>query len=272
MARRSETPPAEGEPAAGARAILRVLNVLTALAVHPAGLSLAELTTRMGVPKASLFRILHTLRQAGYLEQGGGAVRLGAHAFALARMIGEVAPASPFPDCARPVLEWLAEHSGETVMLGVLDKGGDDVAYVTVLESAQPIRFAVGVGDTRPLYSAAAGQAMLAFLPDAARQAYLARADFVAFTPATRDAASLPARLESARQLGVARDDGGRVAGASGMASPVFDAAGVVCAAVSVAGPSERMGQSADRLIPLVREAGLRISRILGFAGAYPAD
>lgn len=258
------------EQAPGARAVLRVLGVLCELAAHPAGMPLVDLAERLDVPKASLHRILRTLRQAGYLTLAEGVFRLGPEARGLARMIGEACPPLPFPDCLRPALDWLAVETGETVMLGLPDEALDDIGYAVVIESAHPIRFGVAAGDRRPLYCAASGQAVLAFLPEAARRAYLARTDFVAFTPLTLDGARLEAAWASIRREGYACDVGGRVEGASGVASPVFDADGRVCAAISVAGPVDRIAASLAHMGDRCRRAGERASRILGFRGDYP--
>ena len=62
----------------------------------------------------------------------------------------------------------------------------------------------------------------------------------------------------------------GKVAGASGIASPVFGRHGEVLGAVSVAGPSERIAAERRRLEPLVKAAGEQISRLCGFGEAYP--
>ena len=265
MAAKQDAPEGEnGAPAAVGRAILRVLNVLAELAARPAGMTLAQLTVSLDVPKASLFRILQTLRQAGYLVQDEGTFRLGEHSFLLSRLIGEIAPRSSFPDCARPVLNWLAAETGETAMLAQLAKDGAEIVYLAVAESARPIRFAVGEGDTRPLYCAAAGQAMLAFLPEERRRGYLANADFTPFTPLTCDAAQLARRLDEIRRTGVAIDRGGRVEGASGIACPVFDSAGQVWAAIAIAGPSDRIEAGRDPIAALARRGAERVSRLLG--------
>ena len=50
------------------------------------------------------------------------------------------------------------------------------------IESEKPLRFAVSIGNRRPLYCTAAGKAMLAFLPKQAQCKYLAETKFVKFT------------------------------------------------------------------------------------------
>jgi DNA-binding IclR family transcriptional regulator len=267
----SSGPSSNGPEAdAGPRAILRVPEVLMALAAKPAGSSLAELSPALGVPKTSLHRLLRTLERGGYLTSQGGIYRLGPTSFHLASLIGRSAPASAFPASAHPTIEWLARETLETVMLGVLSGDEPEVLYVDVIDSEAPVRFSVPIGDRRPLYCAASGQALLAFLPRDAQHEYLRETEFTQFTPFTRRKEDLPELLQKVRSTGVAFDESGKITGASGIASPIFDREGAAFASVSVAGPSERMETNRARLEPLVRSAGERISRLLGYGGDYP--
>lgn len=267
----SRDPASPGPEAdAGPRAILRVPEVLMALAARPAGSSLAELAPRLGVPKTSLHRLLRTLERGGYLTSQGGLYRLGPTSFHLANLIGRVAPTSAFPESARPTLEWLAQQTQETVMLGVLAGDLPEIRYVDVIDSDAPIRFTLSIDDMRPLYCAASGKAALAFLPQAAQDDYLARVPFTAFTALTTSKADMPELLREVRAKGLSYDNGGKVMGASGLASPVFDNDGRAIGSISVAGPAERMAANRARLEPLVIDAGERISRLLGYSGAYP--
>ena len=258
------------DKAAGPRAVLRVLDVLMALASRPGGSSLAELAPRLGVPKTSLHRLLRTLENGGYLTVQGNNYKLGSAAFHLASVIGSAAPATAFPACARPVLEWLAHESRDTVMLGVLIEDQQEILYIDIIDSEASVRFSVPVGDRRPLYAAASGKAVLAFLKPEAQQAYLDAADFRKFTPYTTGRDELAAELSEFRRSAVAFDSNGREVGASGLASPIFDSKGKAFASVSVAGLTDRIIANREQLSSLVRSAGERISRLLGFSGAYP--
>lgn len=253
----------------GPRSVLRVPEVLLALAARQSA-SLAELCQSLAVPKTSLYRLLRTLESGGYLVNRDGRYSLGPTAFQLARTIGAAAPPLAFPASARPVLEALAHDTGETIMLGRLADGGDEVVYVDVIDSTAPVRFTLSIGDRRPLYSAASGKAVLAFLPEARRQAYLDRCEFVPFTPLTVRREALPDQLREAAETGVAIDDGGKIMGAAGIASPVFSADGKVFAVVSAAGPAERMLAERSSIERAVFRAGQQVSRLVGYIGDYP--
>ena len=255
---------------AGPRAILRVPEVLTAVAAKRGGSSLAELGQQLKLPKTSLHRLLHTLESGGYLIRQAGLYTPGPESFRLAQLIGQATPSADFPACARPVLEWLAHETGETVMLCVLSERGTESIYVDVIESEAPLRFAVRVGNRRPLFSVAAGKAMLAYLPAEQQASYLEQTDFLQFTSDTTRKDEMPDLLRAVRQTAVVFDRNGIVDGASGVASPAFDREGRIFCAASIAGPTDRVATHRPRIEQLVLSAGERISRILGFSGDYP--
>ena len=261
---------AESEPTAeetdraeaGPRAILRVPEVLMAVAASGSGVAMAELAVALKLPKTSLHRLLRTLEHGGFLVRENGLYRPGPESFRLAAALGQAAPSAQFPACARPVLEVLAEQSGETVMLSAIsDK---------LTESASPLRFAMRAGNRRPLFAVASGKAMLAFQSAEQQARYLGQAEFFAFSAETTRKDEMPALLCRVRESGVVYDRNGIVDGASGVASPVLDKDGRAFASVSIAGPTERMDARRQEFEALVLDAGQRISRILGYTGPFP--
>lgn len=255
---------------AGPRAILRVPEVLMAVASRRGGVSLADLAQSLALPKTSLHRLLRTLEGGGYLIHAGGLYSPGPESLRLANVLSRASQLAGFPACARPVLEWLAGETGETVMLSVLSDAGTESVYVEVIESEAPLRFTLRVGNRRPLFSTASGKVMLAFSSVEAQQRYLAQADFLQFTAETSGKKDMPAILKQARGDAVVFDRNGIVDGASGVASPSFDRDGTLFCAVSVAGPTERIEAQRERFEALVREAGEWLSAVLGYEGSYP--
>jgi DNA-binding IclR family transcriptional regulator len=255
------------ERAFGPRSALRVMDILQALAAEPEGLSLAKLSDRLKLPKTSVFSLLRALEGGVYVRGQNGHYTLGDQAFRLGANLVQV---RSFPKSARPVLEWLARETDETILLGVLSEEGHEISYVDVIESEKPLRFAVRVGNRRPLYCTAAGKAMLAFLPKSAQSKYLAQTKFVKFTFDTSSKEELAAMFPDIRRRGVVVDANGIIDGATGIASPCFDAAGVVSCSVTIAGPTTRMLETRARIEQLTLKAAEQISQILGYRGPYP--
>lgn len=258
------TSPTTDSPDANPRAVLRVPEVLMAVAASPGGAHLPDLVEALGLPKTSLHRILRTLESGGYLEREGQVWRCGPESLRLARLLAGGGEARSFPACARPAMERLARETGETVMLSELSHCGRESIYLDVIESDSPLRFAMRPGHRRPLYSVASGKAMLAFQPAEAQARYIEQTDFIRFTPETATREALPGILAEAAAAGVVMDRNGIIDGASAIASPVSDAQGRVFAALSVAGPTERIERNREAITALVRAAAQDVTRRLG--------
>jgi IclR family transcriptional regulator, acetate operon repressor len=254
----------------GPRAILRVPDVLMAVASGREGCSFTELRDQLGLPKSSLHRLLRTLEQGGYLELRAGSYVLGPQAAQLARKLNQALPTENFPASCRPTIAWLARETGESVMLGVPTSDGNEIVYVEVVNSVTPLRFTVPFGHKRPLYAAASGQVLLAFRSDEEVSRYLAETEFHKLTRETLGRDQLPVHLKSIRERGFVFDRNSSFIGASAVASPCFDRTGNVQSAISIAGPTERIEQELDRLFHLSLDAGKQISRHLGYTGPYP--
>lgn len=261
-----------GREDAGPRAILRVPEVLMAVAGNGTGIAMGKLAQDLKLPKTSLHRLLRTLEHGGFVVRAGGLYRPGPESFRLAAALGQAAPAAQFPACARPVLEMLAEETGETVMLSVISDKLTESIYLEVIESLSPLRFAMRAGNRRPLFSVASGKAMLAFQSPEDQQRYLDQVEFFEFTVETSRKDEMPALLRRTRESGVVYDRNGIVDGASAVASPVFNQDNEAFCSVSIAGPTERMDAKRSVLEQQVLDAGERISRTLGYTGAYPPE
>jgi DNA-binding IclR family transcriptional regulator len=169
------------------------------------------------------------------------------------------------------VLRDVADKSGESVFLGVLTASPPEVVYVDKVESRQRIRYTASLGERRPLYCTAPGLAVFAFLPVTEQGRLLESLDLVPFTDVTiTDRAALRVRLDEIRSAGVAVNIDEFIAGAGGVAAPIFDAHGAPVAACTVIGPTPRLLAQRDALVRWVKAAGDAISRGLGCPAAAP--
>lgn len=255
------------EKPGGPRSVLRVLEILETIATHPNGLTLTELAVNLSLPKTSVFSLLKALEMGDYVSNHDGRYMLGSQAISLGAALNQ--PHS-FTQQIRPILERLSHETGETIMLAVCAEEGQEVAYIDVIESEAPLRFAVRPGNRRPFYCAASGKAILAFLPDDLQKDYLARTNFVRFTADTSDRKDLMCLLPEIRERGVVLDANGIIDGAAGIASPAFDRDGRVACSISIAGPTTRILAKRSELEAMTLQAGEEISRLLGYKGSYP--
>jgi IclR family acetate operon transcriptional repressor len=264
-ARRAPTPRQTSETTLAAegsfaRSAMRLVALLEALAKSEEGVSLAELSTTIAAPKSSLLGILRSMVALGYLEHAHGLYRLGPKSF---RLAADILAIRRFPNLVRPILQDLAAKSGETVFLVVLDHLARRVTYTDVIESANPLRYIVPTGTSRPLYSSAGGLMLMAYQEPAWIEAYIAATPLEPLTPhTTTDPQMLRERLESVRREGFAISLGETVPGAGGLAAPIFNVDGSVSAGLLIGAPLDRFEQELPELKRLLREATQRVAGI----------
>lgn len=219
-------------------------------------MSLTELARRSGIAKPTAHRLLGELTALGAIEKSDDGYRVGMQLFEL----GHLAPRQrTLRDASLPLLMDLAEATGETVHLAVLE--GTEVLYLEKLDSRSGPDLPSRVGGRMPAYCTGLGKAILAFSRPAQAQAVL-QGPLTRRTPRTIVLPGLLAReLGAVRRTGIANEYEESTLGVRCTASPVLDASNVAIAAISVAGWSYRLNLS--RVASAVRTAALTLSRDL---------
>ena len=221
----------------GPRSLSRVLRLFSVLSGASDGLSLADLSEVLESPKSSLLNLLRPLVIDGFLSHANGLYRLGPAIF---RLSATVLAAWDFPRMIHPFLQEISERTGETVLLGVLNRDSETMIYVDIIDSPHPIRYQIPVGTSRPLYASAAGRLLLAYSEKEFRDAYLKNVKFKVPTAVPMTRSSLKSQLEKIRAEGLCCSIDGYSKGLSAIATPVFDSEGVCIASINIAGPTER--------------------------------
>ena len=225
-------------------------------------LGVTELSVMTGWPKSTVSRLLAALEDGGLVRQDAASGRY-VPGLRLVALAGAALASDALYLVSRPHLIALAEQSGETANLSVLDAG--QLLTVDEIASTQPIKFSGWVGVRQSLHGSSSGKTLLAALPEERREAILA-AGLCAITPHTiteRD--RLLQELERVRAAGYATSVEELAVGLTSVAAPVRDYTGMVVAAMSAAGPSFRLaGRHLDHCTTLVRAAARAASRELG--------
>lgn len=257
----STSPPRRGETAPMAPA--RVLRVLRLLADQPDGLTLAQLVAQIGVPKTSLYSLLHGLTAEGFVGRHDALYRLGPESFVLGAAL---VAARSLAIVATPFLLDARAQSGETVLLAVIDRSAGRLTYTQILESHKPVRYMVPVGTTRPLFATAAGRVLLAFQDEPWRREYLSSASLRALTDKTvTNRRQLERIIAGIRVTGHASTIGEVTPDVAGFAAPIFEPNSQVNAAIVVGAPLERGKAAAERLTRVAIDCAEQLSQALGY-------
>jgi DNA-binding IclR family transcriptional regulator len=237
--------------------------MLEALASSGNGATLSDLALNTGAPKSSLVGLLAGLTAEGCLARDeAGRYFLGPRFLSLAM---RAIAGRELLVLARPILAKLVEATGETAVIGALAPDADLAIYLDKVESHNPIRYAVTVGERRELYCTALGKVLLAHFPADRLRRYLRTSRRQQFTATTiTDAAELDAELDRIRRDGIARTRDERITGASGLAAPVFANDGSIAAVLLIAGPSERMQANTGDNERFLQQAAVECTQAMG--------
>ncbi len=247
----------------GARTLDRGLAVLEELAQARGALGITELAERCGLDKSTVHRLLVTLAARGYVQQNPR-TREYALGLKLFDLYDALQDSLGLRESCRPLLNELAEASGETSHLAVLE--GADVVFVDKVATKQVMGVRTVIGRSEPAHCTALGKAILATLPETQCAALSARAELRAYTdrtPVTREA--LARELALTKERGWALDNEEFLLGVRCLAAAVVDRAGRPVGALGISGPATRLsGERCEELGPYVRGLAERASVALG--------
>lgn len=235
----------------------RALQVLQQFRTQPEGLTVSEIATRLGLHSSTASRLVSTMEARGFLERDpiGRRLRMGPE---VARL-GRIALAGrELVTVARPVLDDLADETGENVTLAVA--ADHEVMTVAQADGSYFVSSGNWVGVRTPLHCAADGKVLLAFDAVAANRAPLSRRTRRTIV----DPEALARELKAVRRRGFALADGELEEGLVGVAVPVWEA-GSCIAALCVSGPEYRLDRrAAHDLAPRCLAGAAELERAVG--------
>jgi len=261
---RNDADATEKRLGAGTQTLLRGLALLECVAAGTT--EVKAIATRLNTPRATVHRMLSSLVAEGYLHHvpykgyllGPKLIQLGMKALEQRPLIA----------LARPHIEALAQHTGDTVHLGVID--GDEVFYLDKISSTRGLEMRSRVGLRMPLASTGVGKALMLGVPPSrwqelytkSKDAGLAGREELRLIPWPKYEKQMTESLRRDWVLDLEENEiGVRCVGA-----PVRDISNKVVAAVSVASASQYMSdERMAELGPVVRATAHAISKELGW-------
>ena len=249
----------------------RAALILEVLSRFSQGLSLGELSEKVNLSKGTVHRLLSSLSYLDFIRQDPLTKQylLG---FKLVELGNSLLSQIDFRIEARPFLIELAESTGETVHMVILDE--NDVLYIDKVEASghtSGLRMASMLGSRIPAHCSAVGKVLLAFLPGQKYEEIVGAGPLPQKTANTiNDPVKLKAHLKQVRQNGYALDKEENEIGIRCVAAPIRDQVGEVIAAISISAPAIRI-QTRTLVTSLkdqVIETALKISRKLGYRHA----
>ncbi|MBI2768924.1 MAG: IclR family transcriptional regulator [Burkholderiales bacterium] len=227
----------------------RSLGILEYLAAYPEGMSLANIAQDLVLPRSAAHRLLTELARCGYVRQlrdhGDYALTTKLAALGLSFLSG-----SGIVDIAQPLIDRLAEVSGELVRLAIVD--GDRLTFVAKAQGARGgLRYDPDMGIDVRLSCSSGGHAWLMTLSDeralqmVARQGFGAPKSYGPNAPTTIKA--LTRILAEDRKRGFSTINEQYAPGMTAMAAPVQRKGDAAIAVITIAGPAVRLTEARMR-------------------------
>ncbi|MCX8021977.1 MAG: IclR family transcriptional regulator [Syntrophorhabdaceae bacterium] len=242
----------------------RVIQIFEALSQRENGMTHAELSKTLAIPKGSLTHLLSNLVDREYLlyDKVKRVYSLGPR---LLILTGRYLLSLDIVRVSRPIIQDLVAEINEDTELAIMK--GDEIIFVYKEQCSHPLKYSIEIGDRAPMYATGAGKAILAHLSEEEIKRYLSRIELIPMTKNTiTDRGRLDAELMEVKKKGIAYSREEYQQGISAIAAPVFNFYGNVIGSITVTLPSIRFTYEQKNFIePRLLDASRRISQHFGF-------
>jgi IclR family transcriptional regulator, acetate operon repressor len=224
----------------------RTLGILELLVKTGEGLELAAIADTLTIPRSAVHRLLTDLARLGYVRQRQGRGTYVLTTKLIAMGLSYLSSAG-IVDAAQPLLDSLAEASGELVRLSVVD--GKRLTWVAKAQgSRQGLRYDPDMGSDAKLSCSASGLAWLMTMSDDQALALVSEQGLGLATDygpnAVRSLTALLADLATARAQGFSLTIDTFMAGLSAIGAPVQLKGQAALGVITIAGPTARLTEA----------------------------
>jgi IclR family pca regulon transcriptional regulator len=241
--------------------LARGLAVLQAFSDQRRSLTMAQISHKTGIPRASVRRCLHTLMELGYAEAEGNHFSLKPKVLTLGY---SYLSSTPLTVSAHPYLNRISRTLNESCSLAVLQD--DEVLYVGRSATSRIMSVSLTTGSRLPAYCTSLGRVMLAHLPPEELDAWFERVPLKAMTDRTVvSRARLREILLEVRAQGYAMIEEELEVGLRSIAVPVRGASGNVLAALNVGAHAARVSsrKMQEEFLPALLKGAQELSILL---------
>jgi len=242
-------------------ALARGLELLRCFRPGEVSLSNSDFSERTGLPKATIFRLTHTLCALDYLaaDTRAGTYRLSAGVLHLGF---SVLSAIDVGERAKYEMRRLRDGPNSYITVALGEQHQLDVIYLVTCNSLEGVALSIRVGTRLPLFDSGIGQAILVGMQDDAREKVFQ----IAGRESSQREADGRARFAEAKAFyevnGFCTGYGTWRSDVNGIAVPVFSLGGARVYGLNVGGPSFHVKpkQLENVYAPLLKKAGETLS------------
>ncbi|WP_044642098.1 IclR family transcriptional regulator [Risungbinella massiliensis] len=235
------------------RSAERALDLLLCF-LHGSRLSLTELAEQTGLSKSTVFRLLATLENKGFLERDIDTEKyhLGLRVWELASRMNHLNDPAIL---LLPLMERLRDQLEETVSLYIRE--GNERIRIQAVESHHAIRRVAPIGVRMHLSVGASSKVLMAYETESIRENVMADPDWPEGVART----SFRNQLQDVREKGYAISIEEREAGTAAISVPILRRDGSIRAALALSGPISRMSpERMEEMAPVLQQVAQEMS------------
>ena len=219
------------------------MQVIELIAQHRSGLTIQEMVNALNHSKTSIYRIVCSLEEMGYLRKSPET-----NLFSITKKLFKIGLSSlgttTIIEHAYEPMRRLRDELRETVVLGTLM--GTKVVILEQVIGSHHFSFILKPGMGVCLHASAPGKAMMANLSEQERDWILSKIEYTKFTDNTiTNYNDYVQELIKVKNCGYGIDKGEELTGVRCIGAPVFNQARKVAAAIWITGPAERLPNDA---------------------------
>lgn len=240
---------------------LKALTVLDFIGEQRRAVTVLQVAEGIGADRATAYRMLMTLVQAGYVtREGEKTYRLSLKLLTLARhLVSDDERAGHIMAALRAI----SDATGETVHYSALER--DSAVLVYRAKGTQRVAVDFQIGDRSPLHCTSIGKVLLAYADARLTERVIAMGLPRAAPNTITEAEPLRRALAMVRAQGYAFDDLEFASDMRCMAVPVFEKGGEVPGGIAISGPASRFDDNhLEWLRGIASEHAATLSRTLG--------
>ncbi|SFE82338.1 IclR family transcriptional regulator [Alteribacillus iranensis] len=247
------------------KSVDRALRIIKIVSMRKDGFGVTELAEKLELNKSSVFRLVATLIEHGFIEQDSVTkkYRLG---YQYLELSSKLLDSIDIRKEAAPYLKELETLTNEVIHLVIYSQ--KEAVYIEKLEGHETLRMHSQVGKRAPMHCTSAGKTILAYLPEREAKDILAQKGLPPHTENTiTDPEELLEKLKEIRERGYGQEVEENEVGITCIAAPIFNFKGEIAGSISISGPTIRMSEERIKQLkePLM-EAGKKVSRRLGYS------
>jgi DNA-binding IclR family transcriptional regulator len=208
-------------------------------------MSATEVAKLLGVDKSTVYRMLVTLMDAGYVLRDDASKRYKL-SYKIVSLSRNLLAGNEMSGLIRKTMRSISRQTGETVHLSVLE--GHETTIISKVKGEQILSVDFQIGDHAPLHCTSIGKALLAFQDVRLVEQVIAKGLPKVARKTITNPIEFRKELQRIRSQGFAYDDAEMADDMRCVAVPIFESAGVD-KGISMSGPISRF--SHERLVEL---------------------